>query len=198
MKVDLQKSFPLPASRDVAWLFLQNIEAVAQCMPGAKITERIDDTHFKGTVNLRVGPVTMAFRGEVEVKAIDPATRTLHLVGRGTDITGTSGASMDLNARIEATGASSNLVGVSSVSMSGKAAAFGGRMMNSVADRVLNQFADNFALQVAALEAQQASASSAAPAVAAAPPMSQELNGLNLVWVIVKDWLRTLFSNKAA
>ena len=38
--------------------------------------------------------------------------------------------------------------------MSGKAAAFGGRMMSSVADQVLKQFADNFAAQVQALQAQ--------------------------------------------
>ena len=55
---------------------------------------------------------------------------------------------MDLAARIEgAAGGASNLVGKSEVTMSGKAAAFGGRMMNAVADQILKQFADNFAAQ---------------------------------------------------
>ena len=35
--------------------------------------------------------------------------------------------------------------------MSGKAAAFGGRMMNTVADQMLKQFADNFAARVGAI-----------------------------------------------
>ncbi len=121
-------------------------------MPGAKITERLPDGGYKGTVTVRVGPATMSFRGEVEVRDVDPAARSLRLLGKGTDSTGTSGASMDLAARIEAVAdGSSNLVGKSEVSMSGKAAAFGGRMMNSVADQILKQFADNFAAQVAAL-----------------------------------------------
>ena len=160
MKVELEKTFPMPGSTDVAWEFLQNIEAVAGCMPGANITERRPDGGYKGTVTVRVGPATMSFRGDVEVREVDAAAHSLRLIGKGTDSTGTSGASMDLLARIEAgADGASNLVGKSEVSMSGKAAAFGGRMMNSVADQILKQFADNFAAQVAALAAQRAALS---------------------------------------
>src|SRR5450755_3690142 len=101
MKVEIQKSYPMPCSADVAWEFLQNVEAVAGCMPGAQITERLEDGRYKGTVTVRVGPATMSFRGEVEMKDVDPAARTLRLIGRGTDSTGSSGASMNLSARVE-------------------------------------------------------------------------------------------------
>ena len=92
MKVEIEKSFPMPGSAEIAWTFLQNIEAVAACMPGAKITERLPDGGFKGTVSVKVGPATMSFRGEVEVRDIDPGTKSLRLLGKGTDSTGTSGA----------------------------------------------------------------------------------------------------------
>jgi hypothetical protein len=208
MKVELEKTFPMPGSAEVAWEFLQDIEAVAGCMPGAKITERLPDGGYKGTVTVRAGPATMAFRGEVEVRDIDPAAHSLRLLGKGTDSTGTSGASMDLTARIDAVNeGSSNLVGKSEVAMSGKAAAFGGRMMTSVADQILKQFADNFATQLAARVAQRTAA--AAPAAVAdgalpavpsppPPPVTHELNGLALMWAVFKDWLRGLFSKKAA
>jgi carbon monoxide dehydrogenase subunit G len=210
MKVELQKSYPMPCSADVAWEFLQNVEAVAGCMPGAKITERLEDGRYKGTVTVRVGPATMSFRGEVEMKDVDPAARTLRLIGRGTDSTGSSGASMNLSARVEeAAGGLSTLVGASEVSMSGKAAAFGGRMMNTVADQILKQFADNFAAQVGAIQARRAAAAAtgdnpavaaaAAPApVPAAASASAELNGLALAWAVFTDWLRSLFGKKAA
>jgi hypothetical protein len=197
MKVQLEKTFPLPASAQTAWALLQNIESVTGCMPGAKITERIDEQHYKGTVSVKFGPASMAFRGEVEVKAIEPATKTLHLFAKGTDTTGSSAASMDLTARVEAIDAAScSLVGTSEVSMSGKAATFGARMMNSVADQVINQFAANFATQVKALQAQPSSAA-AAPA-AAAPSAPSQLNGLALIWAVIKDWLRSLFATKKA
>src|SRR5215831_13406705 len=151
MKVDLEKTFPLPGSAQVAWGLLQDVEAVAACMPGAKITEKLPDGGYKGTVTVKLGPATMAFRGEISVRDQDAATHSLRLLGRGTDSTGTSGASMDLAARIEdVPGGSSQLVGRSEVTMSGKAAAFGGRMMNSVADQILKQFGENFGAQVAA------------------------------------------------
>jgi carbon monoxide dehydrogenase subunit G len=214
MKVQLEKTFPMPASADTAWALLQDIEGVAACMPGAKITERSDGQHFKGTVAVKFGPANMSFRGDVEVLALEPAGKTLRLVGKGTDSTGSSGASMDLTARVEAIDAAScNLLGSSEVSMSGKAAAFGGRMMSSVADQVLKQFAANFATRVQAMQAPPAVAAAqpmpdapgAAPAQAtasapapAAAPMPTQLNGLALVWAVIKDWLRSLFSARKA
>ncbi len=209
MKVQIDKSYPMPCAADIAWVFLQDLEAVAGCMPGAKITERLDDGRYKGTVTVRLGPATMAFRGEVEMKDVDAAARSLHLIGKGTDSTGSSGATLNLTARVEAgTDAKQcNLVGSSEVSMSGKAVAFGGRMMNAVSDQLLKQFADNFSARVLALQAERdavgapggaTGATSGGTAAAAAPAAPQELNGLALMWTLFKTWLRGLLGKKAA
>jgi carbon monoxide dehydrogenase subunit G len=218
VKVALEKSFPMPGPAEVAWQVLQDIESVAACMPGAAITEHLGEGRYKGTMNVRIGPAAMSFRGEIEVRDVDAAAKSLALVAKGTDSTGTSGAAMDLKARIEPTGdATSNLLGASEVSMSGKAAAFGGRMMTSVADQVMQQFSANFAARVAALVAHRAAreapagagdgagteTGSGAGAVASGlppvvPPVPTELNGLALAWAVFKDWLRSLFGRKAA
>jgi carbon monoxide dehydrogenase subunit G len=222
MKVQLEKSFPLAATADAAWALLQDLQAVAECMPGARITEQVDATHFKGTVGLRVGPASMAFRGEVEVKELDAAQRALHIVGRGTDNTGTSGAAMDLRARIEPDGpVACKLMGQSEVSVSGKAATFGGRLMSGVADQVLKQFADNFAKRLPppqapreeeppaeivapATEAPRAASKAAATGSASASAPSQtaeparDLNGLALAWAMLRDWFHHLFQAKRA
>jgi len=219
VKVELAKTFPMPAAPEVAWRLLQDVEAVAACMPGAKITQRVDDTHYKGTVTVRVGPATLAFRGDIEVKELDAATRTLRLFASGSDTTGTSAGSMDLTARIDAAeDGRSALNGQSAVSLSGKAAAFGGRMVNSVADQLLAQFAGNFAARLpvtpstpesdapvntsaatstrplgAAISPPRAASDNVTPAPAAA-----ELNGLALLWAVVRDWLRGIFVGKRA
>lgn len=202
MNVTLEKTFPMPASAQTAWLLLQDIEGVASCMPGARITERTDAQNYKGTVAVKFGPASMSFRGEVEVKTVDAASRTLRLIGKGTDSTGSSGAAMDLTARIEAVNATScSLVGNSEVSMSGKAAAFGGRMMNSVADQVLKQFAANFAakLQTMQTDTPGSPPASAGPdSSAGAAPAPSQLNALALAWAVFVDWLKSLFSAKKA
>ena len=207
MKVRLEKTFPLPGSADTAWALLQDIDAVAACMPGAKITEHIDAQHFKGTVSVRFGPASMAFRGDVEILSLDAAGKTLRLVGKGTDTSGSSAASMDLTARVEAVDAgNSTLVGTSEVSMSGKAATFGGRMMDAVADQLLKQFASNFAARVQAMQAQASppdSTPNAGPLIdvampAAAPAEGSQLNALALAWAVLRDWLRSLFGTRKA
>ena len=199
MKVQLDKTFPMPSSPAIAWQFLQDIEAVAGCMPGAKLTEKVDETHHKGTVTVRLGPATMSFRGEVAVQDVDVATQTLRLIGKGTDSTGNSGVSMNLLARIEAVDAGlSQLVGSSEVSVSGKAAAFGGRMMDAVADKILLQFADNFAAEVAALQAPGSGTAEPGEDTATLPSRGNELNAIALGWAVFKDWLRGLFSKTKA
>jgi carbon monoxide dehydrogenase subunit G len=199
MKVQLDKTFPMPSSPAIAWQFLQDVEAVAGCMPGAKLTEQVGENSHKGTVTVRLGPATMSFRGEVAVQDIDAATQSLRLIGKGTDSTGNSGVSMNLLARIEAVdGGLSQLVGSSEVSVSGKAAAFGGRMMDSVADKILLQFADNFAAEVAALQEPGSGAADTGDGTAAPAPRATELNARALGWAVFKDWLRSLFSKKKA
>ena len=79
MKVELDKIYPVAASADAAWNFLQDIKAVASCMPGAEITEQSDDTHFKGMVRVKVGPAAAAFKGDIEVQGIDAEKRELIL-----------------------------------------------------------------------------------------------------------------------
>lgn len=197
MKVQLEKSFALPGPAEAAWALLREVEAVAECMPGGRITERVDDSHFKGTITLKLGPATLNFRGEVEVKALDHAARALHLVGRGTDSTGTSAAAMDLHARIEAVDTTScRLLGTSEVSVSGKAAAFGGRLLQGVADQVLQQFVANFIQRLPQLAPPGAAVGDAA--AAGVPPAVQELDGLALAWAMLRDWLQHLFSARRA
>jgi carbon monoxide dehydrogenase subunit G len=219
VKVELAKRFPMPAAPDVAWRLLQDVEAVAACMPGAKITQRVDDTHYKGTVTVRVGPATLAFRGDIEVKELDAATRTLRLFASGADTTGSSAGSMDLTARIDAAeDGRSTLNGQSAVSLSGKAAAFGGRMVNSVADQILAQFAGNFTARLpveasmpesdvpvnasAATSTQPASKATSPPQAAAEAvttlPAAAELNGLALLWAVIRNWLRGIFAGRRA
>ncbi len=211
MKITIDKVYPLTARVDDAWRLLQDIEAVAGCMPGAAITERIDDTHYKGTVVVRLGPATMSFKGTIEVLALDADTRSLHMVGKGADATGSSAATMDLTAQVRAAGDASELAGKSEVTMSGKAAALGGRLMGPVSEQMLKQFVANFSARLAQMQTVEDAAADtihsdgesnqtptiASPVAPANPPQA-ELNGLAFAWAVLRDWLRGLFSRKTA
>jgi len=157
MNVELNKQFPLDHSIDRAWLLLSDIEAVAGCMPGAEISEVVDENNYKGKVRVKLGPVNMAFNGDIAVKAIDVEKKQIHLICEGTDNKGTSSASMDLTANIANHDEhESALLGDAKVVVNGKLASFGQRMMAQVSDQILDQFADNFRTKLLAQEADAA------------------------------------------
>ena len=190
MKVELDKAFKIAAPASAAWQFLQQIEAVAACMPGAEITERIDAHNYKGKVKSKIGPATMAFDGAIEIKGIDPEKRELRLRGSGQDTKGTSSASMDLTAWVvDGAEAGCELKGQAEVSGNGKVASLGGRMMNQVADQILNQFGKNFADNVLAAGSDE-QAEEARAQLAAKP---KELNALALAWSVLLGLLKRLF-----
>jgi carbon monoxide dehydrogenase subunit G len=198
MEVRLDKTYPLQASVDQAWAVLSDIRATAVCMPGAQITEQVDDTHYKGTVRSKVGPAVMSFGGEIEVLQLDVATRTLQMLGKGADKAGSS-ATMNLTARVLAGESSgdSQLVGQATIVVSGKLAQFGSRLLVPVSDAMLTQFAGNFQKAAAAAAVNTAVSEAPPPAASSAPatspPPAQELNAMALMWTVFKNWLARLF-----
>lgn len=151
MNVDLNKNFPLEHSLDSAWHLLSDVEVVAGCMPGAQITEVVDENNYKGTVRVKLGPVNMAFSGDIVVQSVDVEKKQIHLICDGKDNKGTSSATMDLTATVaDGDDTASALLGDAKVIVNGKLASFGQRMMAQVSDQILEQFADNFRKQLVA------------------------------------------------
>ena len=195
MEVKLEKRYPLAVDTARAWQLLRDVKAVAECMPGAAITEQVDATHYKGSVKVKVGPANAAFAGDIEVLALDEASMKLQLLGKGADRSGSS-ASMDLTATVEPGDAPGNsvLVGVAAVIVNGKFAQFGGRLMVQVSDMLLAQFADNFRAAAAALPGPAAAPTAPAAAV---PAKVNEINGLAIAWSLIKGWLAGLFGKRS-
>ncbi len=202
MQVTVDKQYPVAASADTAWTILTNIPELTTCMPGAQITEQIDDRHYKGSVKVKVGPAAAAFAGDVEVLAVDAAARTLRMLGKGADKGGSS-ASMQLTATLVAgTDGTSLLQGRADVIVNGKFAQFGGRMMTSVSDMILADFAKSFSDKAHALESRVHAAAPAdalqtdgAPTEIAKAP--RELNALSLLWGLLRGWFASRFGRKA-
>ena len=203
MEVVLDKKYPVSAGLEASWAILSNMNELATCMPGAQITEEIDDKHFKGSVRVKVGPAVAAFAGTREILTLDPVTRTLKMMGKGADKSGSS-ASMELTATlVAADNGHSTLEGHAEVIVNGKFAQFGGRMMTSVSDMILLQFADVFSQKAQALQGAAAPAAEAAAGAPPAPPppsapiVAKEFNALGFAWLMIKKFFADLFGRKA-
>ena len=216
MEVKLDKQYPLDVDATRAWALLNDLKAVASCMPGAQITEQLSDTSYKGAVKVKVGPAVAQFGGTVDVVELDAAQRRMVMNGKGADKGGSS-ASMNLTATIEADPANTAhcvLNGQAVVTVNGKFAQFGGRLMVQVSDMLLAQFVENFRKQAQTLPGGDAASDGAssgqtegetgsAPAVAStpstpatAPAVAGEINGLAIVWTLIKGWFGGLFGKR--
>ena len=216
MEVKLDKQYPLDVDAQRAWTLLSDLKATAACMPGAEITEQLSDTSYKGGVKVKVGPATAQFGGTVDVLEKVDAERKVVMRGKGADKGGSS-ASMDLTAVITPSAdnpAHCVLNGSAAVIVNGKFAQFGGRMMVQVSEMILGQFVENFRQAALALpapagaaapaevpcgpaQAADAAATTAASAPATPPRVAGEINGLAIVWALIKGWFSGLFGKRA-
>jgi uncharacterized protein len=199
MQVTLDKTFPIAAGPDACWQILSDIPNMASCMPGAEITEKIDEQNYKGTVKVKVGPATAAFGGDIQVLEINREQRSIKMLGKGADKSGST-ASMELTATlVAADDGITNLVGKSDVIVNGKFAQFGGRMMTSVSDMLLAQFASNFAIKaqaVAPVANLAAGTSNAGASTASAAAPVTELNAFKILWMLITNFFKGIFGKQ--
>src|SRR5260221_9969665 len=90
--MEFDNSFEVPLPPDEAWKILLDIERIAPCMPGAELTEVVDQNTYKGKIGVRLWPVALTFAGIVKVEQIDGATRTPRVAAQGNDAKGRGGA----------------------------------------------------------------------------------------------------------
>jgi carbon monoxide dehydrogenase subunit G len=180
--MEIAKNFVVKASPDEVWRFLIDPRRVAQCLPGATITEQIDERTHAGTVTMKVGPVTASFKGTMRFDRIDVATRTAEIVAAGQDVRGKGGADMRMSSRlVERSPGETEVAITSNVNIIGTLAQFGRGIIQDVADQVFEQFVGAVRAQLESSAESGAAANSTASMargatphqepVAAAPPL---------------------------
>jgi carbon monoxide dehydrogenase subunit G len=143
MGMEISKSFVVKAPADAVWGFLTDPNQVARCLPGAAITEKVDDQTNGGTITVKVGPVTASYRGKMRFERLDPAAREADIAASGQETRGKGGADMRMKSRIVERGpAESEVSVVSDVNVVGVLAQFGRGMIQDVSDQLFQRFTD--------------------------------------------------------
>ncbi|WP_343894070.1 SRPBCC family protein, partial [Janibacter melonis] len=144
---------------------INDVERVASCLPGAELLGREGEDAYRGRVGLRVGPIGASFEGVLRFVEVDEAARTMHLVGRGSDVKGNGDAEADVRLAVVEHPEGSLLTITTDLNIRGKFVQFGKGAIASVSNKILGQFATNMA---ALLEQGDAPAAAVAPAGASA------------------------------
>jgi carbon monoxide dehydrogenase subunit G len=149
MAVRIEKTFQVKAPIDQAWALLSDPRNVASCIPGAQITEAVDDKTFRGSIRVKVGPSVTDYKGEVHIDRLDPEAHEMELSGKGLDVRGKGSAAMKMTGTLRALpDGGTEVVTVSEVNVVGMLAQFGGRMIKDVSDVMFKEFSQRFQEQL--------------------------------------------------
>jgi carbon monoxide dehydrogenase subunit G len=191
----IENAFTVARPVDEVWDYLLDVERIAPCLPGAEITETVDERTWKGTVNMKFGPVSMSFSGQVEIAERDDAAHRVVLRARGTEQKGKGAADAKVTSWLEPDDARTTVKMEADITLTGAAAQLSRGLLPEVSKRLTQQFADcleaNLGAAVGAVEAAGTATIAAAPA--AAKPVGGILLGLAAVWSVIVGFFRRLF-----
>jgi len=169
MAMEMDHSFTVPVPPDRAWDVLLDVERIAPCMPGATV-EEFDGEVVTGRIKVKVGPVSLTYRGTAKFTERDPDARVIVLEATGKETRGAGTASATVRAMLEpesggqATKASMH----TTMNVTGRPAQFGRGVMVEVGGKLVEQFARNLSELISSEGAASASGAASAGDGAAA------------------------------
>ncbi|MER5532691.1 SRPBCC family protein [Streptomyces mirabilis] len=139
--MELHHEFTVPVPVDDAWRALLDVERIAPCMPGATVDD-YDGKTVTGSVKVKVGPITVTYRGTAVFEEQDDSAHRMVLIANGKETRGQG------TARATVTGTLAERDGGTAVSVrtdltvTGRPAQFGRGVMAEVGDKLVGQFAE--------------------------------------------------------
>jgi carbon monoxide dehydrogenase subunit G len=139
----IEDSFTVHTPIDRLWTFVQDVERIAPCMPGAELTDVVDDRTWKGKVHVKFGPVQMAFIGTVVMEERDDDAHRARLSAKGTEQRGKGAANASVESWLEPAGDAGTTVRIrSDITITGAAAQLSRGLLPEVSKLLTRQFAE--------------------------------------------------------
>lgn len=171
--MQLENDFTIPVSPDTVWEALLNVERIAPCMPGATLDSSEGET-YNGRVKVKVGPITVTYRGQAKIVSRDDENRIAEIEAKGKEARGSGTADARISARVEPHGEGTRVSVITDLNITGRVAQTGRGMLSDVSAKLINRFADNLAEELTkpaapTAEESQSGASTAGAAGSQAP-----------------------------
>ena len=205
----IQNEFTVAAPIDFLWSYLLDVEKIAPCMPGAELTEIVDDHNWKGKLNAKFGPVSMSFAGTVTIESRDDTAHRVVLFAKGMEQKGKGAANAKVTSWLEP-GPTDGVTTVkmeADITLTGAAAQLSRGLLPEISKKLTQNFADCLQESMAAEQttregdaAAAATAGAGAAAAPASPVVAKPVGGIGLgiaaIWSIIANFFRKLFGLK--
>jgi len=200
--MEIENEFTVPAPIDHVWAYLLDVERVAPCMPGAELTEVVDDKTWKGKVNMKLGPVSLSFAGTVTMQDRDDQAHRIVLAAKGMEQKGKGAANASVTSWLEDGQGETHVKMQADIHLTGTVAQLSRGLLPEVSRKLTQQFADCLARSMGAAEVVATESADVADQVRAeqapvkAKPIGGFRLGLSAIWVGIKNFFRKLFGGK--
>lgn len=190
--MEFENQFDVPVDADEAWKILLDIQSIAPCVPGAKLTEIVDEKTYKGTISVKLGPVALTFNGRTNFENIDEAERSAQLIAQGNDTKGRGGANAKVKFHIKNVDSGARVFISTNLQLSGSVAQYGRGvgMIKDLAQQIIDQFSENLQKNVITPSIEPGEQRSAPQSAA---PAQVGSIGLRVLWNAILRKIKTFF-----
>jgi len=137
--MELSHRFTVPIGVDETWAHFNDIASVAECFPGAQVTEA-DEESFSGSVKVKLGPIALLYNGSGTFVEKDAGAHRFVVDAKGKDKRGNGTAGAKVTVSMAEAGGSTDVSVETDLAITGKPAQFGRGVMQDVSDKLLGQF----------------------------------------------------------
>jgi carbon monoxide dehydrogenase subunit G len=140
-----ENTFEVAAPIDQVYDALMDVERVAPCVPGAQVLDRKSDDAYEVAIKVKVGPMSMLYKGTVEIVDREPEAHRAQMRARARESRGQGNADAQVEMTLTSDNGTTRGTIDTDVKLSGKAAAMGGGVIKEVSGKLVDQFAQNLA-----------------------------------------------------
>jgi carbon monoxide dehydrogenase subunit G len=140
-----ESNFDVDAPLEQVWEAMLDVERVAPTVPGAQVLERTGDDSYKVAIKVKVGPMSMTYRGEVEITERDETAHRAVMKARAKESRGQGTADADVTMQLSGANGGTAATVTTEVQLSGKVATMGQGVLQDVSGRLVQTFAQNLA-----------------------------------------------------
>jgi carbon monoxide dehydrogenase subunit G len=165
--MEFENAFEVEAPLEQVWETMLDVERVAPCVPGAEVLERTGEDAYSVGIKVKVGPVSMQYRGQIEIVSKDAEQHRAVMAARARESRGQGTATAQVKMHLSGDNGTTRGTIATEVALSGRAAAMGQSVIQEVSGKIVDQFAENLAAMLGGTQ-------EAAPAAETAPTPASE------------------------
>src|SRR5829696_1443420 len=189
MAFKIEERFEVQAPVERVWKYLIDPQSVVQCLPGAELLEQQDEHNFLGAIKVKVGPLSMSYKGRAKFTELNEETHQVRMVADAREVSGSGSTKVSMLSTVKSLANGGSEVSVDAdVELVGKIVQFGRGMIEEVSRQMFRQFSTCVRqhLEVPVEESQPAETviPSETKAVAAAPL------AFRVLWAIIARFFR--------